>query len=527
LIKFIKEYPHLQAMVSRNRLIPVILIVLLVSFTFISPLSASQDPTEITPFIGEDDDYEKEVEVGEKTTFRWTVYFNVSEPYAVKVVTEGFETCHTELTPDFFILHEDESHRIVTLTVELPRAPERRVKEGEVNFTFRRLDEAEPRYQESRRARIEVTGLPPVEDENTIVGGYENPLPEPFDGPLGAFLLNLLIWFIIGMISFFVVTPILHALARKTKTDLDEKIIVMIRFPILILIFLYGMIYSLFRLDIPFDIRASVFQLYALAVLVIGIYLSYKVLGAVLNEIAVRRGGKKSPFGIVLKPVFEKIGLIIILLIGLIISFRILGIEVTAVLAGAGVLGLVVAFAAQDTLSNFFSGIHLLMDRPFAMGDVLLLESGEYCRVEKVGMRSTRLYNIRDHEMIILPNTAIANQKIVNVAKPDSKIRVLVNVGVAYGSDIERVKEILYDVLEDHEDIIHEEGFEPVVRFTEFSDSSLDFNVRFWVDHYLKQWDVASVIRDRIDKEFRDAKVTIPFPQRTVWLKNEDGKDKK
>ncbi len=86
-------------------------------------------------------------------------------------------------------------------------------------------------------------------------------------------------------------------------------------------------------------------------------------------------------------------------------------------------MGLVIAFAAQDTLSNFFSGIHLLLDRPFKLGDVIYMEEGKYWRVLNVGMRSTRLYSIFDHELIIMPNNAVANQKIINVVKPDSKIR--------------------------------------------------------------------------------------------------------
>lgn len=480
---------------------------------------------ESQPIVGEDDQYVKEVEMGGRATFNWTVYQNISEEIAVRVSVEGFEESETSISPNFFILDEDERYMVVTLTVELPRYPEARVSQGEVTFSFRRLHEEEPFFEDTKSARINIIGFPPVEDADTIIGGYRNPLPPPLDGPVGAFLINILIWFAIAIIVFFIVTPFLHKLTKKTESDLDRLMLKMIRRPLLLFILLYGFIHSFVRLDIPFEVRASLYQIYSLTVLAIGIYVAYKILDGVLNEIAIRRGGETSPFGRVLKPVFEKAGIIIILLTGLMIGFRILGVQVTALLAGAGVLGLVVAFAAQDTLSNFFSGVHLLLDRPFTIGDVLELESGEYCRVENVGMRSTKLYNIRDHEMIVLPNNSIANQKIKNLAEPDRKKRVLVNVGVAYGSDIERVKEILNEILEEQDSVITEEGFKPVVRFSDFADSSLDFNIRFWIDDYLKQWDVASAIRDKIDQEFRKAKVTIPFPQRTVWMKNEEQDD--
>jgi len=507
----------MKAMVEVRKLLCFTLIILLV----LGPVSAlSVGSAEERPVVGEyDESYERTVERGEKTTFRWTIEKDEDDPeYTVRISTEDFEGFELTLEPeDVFILRDN---KIVTLTVEVPTFPDVEKVEGSVIFTF--SWDGEIQHEVERFVTIDIGDLPDTADPNVIVGGFRNPLPPPLDGPTGAFMLNILIWFAIGMIVFFIVTPFLHKLTKKTETELDKLMVKMIRRPLLMFIFLYGFIHSLIRLDIPFEIQATLYQIYSILALGIGVYVSYKILDGVLDEISLRRGGESSPFGRVLKPVFEKAGLVIILLGALVIGFRILGIQVTALLAGAGVLGLVIAFAAQDTLSNFFSGMHLLLDRPFTIGDVLELESGEYCRVENIGMRSTKLYNIRDHEMIILPNNVIANQKIKNLAEPDKKKRVLVNVGVAYGSDIERVKDILHEVLDGQDSVINEEGFEPVVRFSDFADSSLDFNLRFWIDDYMKQWDVASAIRDRIDQEFREAEVTIPFPQRTVWMKNEE-----
>ena len=133
-------------------------------------------------------------------------------------------------------------------------------------------------------------------------------------------------------------------------------------------------------------------------------------------------------------------------------------------------------------------------------------------------MRSTKLYSIFDHELIILPNNSIANQKIVNMVKPDTKLRDRVKVGVAYGSDIDKVEKILYNSAIKHPNVIKEEGYEPVVRFRDFGDSSLDFTVIFWVDNILNQWKTRSEIRKEIDIRFRREGIKIPFPQRTVWL---------
>ncbi len=494
--------------------ITFLLIITLLLLGLIIPPGASQDFNE--PFVGEYDEYHWEGEPGEEKTFKYVIERTDDLNYTVNIILEDFGDVDAEIDPDWFILDDKNEMQIVTLSVELPTFPEKESITGTINFRFSREGETINKYSE---VSIDIIGLPEAPEANTIVGGFENPLPPPLDGPLGAFILNLVIWFSVALASYFIITPFLKKLASKTKTDLDELLLEMVRRPLLIFIFLYGLIHSILRFDLPGALRGNIYQLYSFAALLIGIYVTYQIFDGFLKEIAARRGGYDSPFNKIIKPIFEKIGMIVILLGGLIIGFNILGIQVTALLAGAGILGLVIAFAAQDTLSNFFSGIHLLLDRPFTIGDVLELESGEFCRVERVGMRSTALYDIRSHEMIILPNNSIANQKIKNLSEPDRKIRALVNVGVAYGSDIDKVKEILYEVLQDQEGIILQEGHEPVVRFAEFADSSLQFNLRFWIDDYIKQWEIASNIRDRIDEEFREAEVTIPFPQRTVWLK--------
>ena len=181
-------------------------------------------------------------------------------------------------------------------------------------------------------------------------------------------------------------------------------------------------------------------------------------------------------------------------------------------------MGLVIAFAAQDTLSNFFSGIHLLLDRPFKIGDVIFLEPGEYWRVENVGMRSTRLYSIFDHELIIMPNNAVANQKIINIVKPDAKIRKKVKVSVAYGTDLKKVSKILIEIAKNHPNVIKEKGFEPLVRLVDFGESGIEFIISLWIDEVMNQWEVLSDVRMEIDAHFKKEHITIPFPQRTVWL---------
>lgn len=470
-----------------------------------------------TPLIGEDDTYTKDIELGKNVTFYWVVFKNSSNDYAFSVSMQGFDGWSTGIDPPNFVLYEDTPFKIVTLTVSVPKFPNEHKQAGSVIFTYRELNSTE-KFELVKNVQVNVVGIAYSGEENTIIGGFANPLPTPFNNPYGALILNIVLWILIAFITYLIIHYVIHSFVKKTKTKLDDAILDIIRKPILIIVIIYGLITSVIKLGIQIGIQESLFQLFSFFVLGIILYIVYQIFIEVLNEITMRRGGKSSSFGKVLRPIFKKVGAVIIMIGGLMYSFTIFDIELTALLAGAGVLGLVISFAAQDTLSNFFSGMHLLLDRPFQIGDIILLESGEYCRVENVGMRSTKLYSLFDHELLILPNNAMANKKIINIVKPDKKIRQNIKVGVAYGSEIEKVKKILYKSACNHPNVLKEGEHEPLVRFTGFGDSSLDFLLIFTVDDVMNQWRVKSDVVTEIDKQFRKENITIPFPQRTVWL---------
>jgi small-conductance mechanosensitive channel len=228
-----------------------------------------------------------------------------------------------------------------------------------------------------------------------------------------------------------------------------------------------------------------------------------------------------------LLPLMDSLGGVLIVLVGMFWVFTVMGVDVTVFLAGMGVAGLVLAFALQDTLSNYFSGLHLMLDRPFEVGDTIEIDE-EFMEVLNVGMRSTRLYNIFAHEVVNVPNNIIANQMLTVITKPDLEYRVAVDVGVAYGSPVEKVKEILFEAVRSNDEVIlDDEEKRPRVNFTDFGDSALQFRVRFFVRDVLEQWRVKTAVREHIDRRFREEGITIPFPQRTIsYLEQKEEKEK-
>jgi small-conductance mechanosensitive channel len=390
-----------------------------------------------------------------------------------------------------------------------------------ISFTFRPLNSTDT-ITITKQATIVVGDVISDIETKRILGIFENPLPAPLNTTWGTFILNVLCWIIIAFALYYFIKIILIGFAKQTKTPLDDKLIEIVRWPFMFFIVLYGAVQSISKIIVSPGTQISISKISVLIFFILAIYIIYRVFNEILEALTEKKGGDTSMFGAVLRPVLRKIGAAIIIIGGFIYALSAIGVEITALLAGAGVIGLVIAFAAQDTLSNFFSGIHLLIDRPFKIGDVISFEPGQYYRVENVGMRSTRLYSIFDHELIIMPNNSVANQKIINLVKPDVKIRKKFKVSVAYGTDLKKVINIFLEAAKKHPNVVNEKGFEPVVRMTDFGDSGIEFLIILWIDEVMNQWKVVHDIRLEIDEVFKKENITIPFPQRTVWLNQID-----
>jgi len=499
---------------SYNPFIKIIFTISIIGI-FIFPTTICAD--NFNSLIGDDDIYEKNVSIEKPVCFNWTIYKNSATNYVVTVTAKGFESWDQKISPNYFFLDDSNPREIVGLKATIPQYPEMTERTAIVTFNFRSLNSNET-ITITKNATIIIDSLLSEEEENTILGLFKNPLPEPLDTPLGAFILNVILWIFIAFASYYFIKIILIGLAKKTKTLFDDRLIQIVRRPFLFIIILYGAIQSVFKLHFTIGFQFHILQVSIFVFFILGIYITYRVYNETLEAWTMKKGGETSMFGAVLKPILKKIGISIIIVVGFIFALNASGVEVTALLAGAGIMGLVIAFAAQDTLSNFFSGIHLLLDRPFKIGDVIYLEEGKYWRVVDVGMRSTRLYSIFNHELIIMPNNAVANQKIINIVKPDAKIRKKVKVSVAYGTDLKKVSKILIEIAKNHPNVIKEKGFEPLVRLVDFGESGIEFIVSLWIDEVMNQWGVLSDVRMEIDAHFKKEHITIPFPQRTVWL---------
>lgn len=216
-------------------------------------------------------------------------------------------------------------------------------------------------------------------------------------------------------------------------------------------------------------------------------------------------------------PLFQFAYKVVLLAVGASALMTAWSVDLTGWLASAGVAGLAIGFAAKDTLANFIAGVVILMDAPYKVGDVIIIDDVTRGEVSEIGMRSTRLLTV-DNVEVTVPNAVIGNAKIVNESSgPTLQMRVRATVGVAYGSDIDQVRTVLADAARGLPHVAPQE--EPVVRFTGFGESSLDFLVLVLADHPRFRPAVSDELNTRIYKALGAAAIAIPFPQRDLHVK--------
>jgi small-conductance mechanosensitive channel len=220
-------------------------------------------------------------------------------------------------------------------------------------------------------------------------------------------------------------------------------------------------------------------------------------------------------------PLFDIVWKVLVIAGSLYFAFIAWNINLTSWIASAGIVGIAVGFAAKDSLANLFAGVFILADAPYRIGDFIVLDNGLRGVVTDIGIRSTRLLT-RDDIEVTLPNAVIANAKIVNeTSGPHQKMRVRVKVSVAYGSDVEQVEEVLMNCAGGVEHVSDNPA--PRVRFREFGDSGLLFELLAWIEEPIYRGRVLHALNARVYKAFGEAGIEIPFPKQDLYIKEMPG----
>ena len=312
------------------------------------------------------------------------------------------------------------------------------------------------------------------------------------------------------------INRVLSNLAAKTKITFDDKLINFLHVPIYWTVFWFGVLHALAvkPLQDPWGIILP--QIAQSMILIVWLIAMIRIFNLMVEHF-ISRAHEKGKIGKDIFMLLKNVIRIIVLIAGFLWLLGIWQVDLTPFFASAGIAGIAVALAAKDTLANFFGGISIFMDKTYKVGEYIILDSGERGEVVEIGIRSTRI-KTRDDVIVNIPNSIMANSKIINESAPIPRFRIRVPVGVAYGSNLEKVEEILLAVTNANENI--EKYPEPRVRLRTFADSSVNFQLLCWVKDPRDKGRQTHNLLKAAYNAFDEQGITIPFPQRDVHIIN-------
>ena len=327
----------------------------------------------------------------------------------------------------------------------------------------------------------------------------------------------ILLSLLFAKISDIVFSFFMKKVVLRTKSDIDDKIVSFLHNPIY-----YSVLFVCLSLTIDLSEQIPT----SIEYILIGVFKSISIalwsfalfnIFILLIKWYSSRSQENKLFSRNALPLFDNLGKIFIFLGSIYFILLSWDVDVTGWVASAGILSVVIGFGAKDTVANLFAGIFIMADAPYKEGDYINLDGGERGCVKSIGIRSTRIMT-RDDIEITIPNSVIANSKIINESGgPHEQERVRLNISVSYDSDIDKVREILYNIAVNSKHSCDEPN--PRIRFREFGDSGLKFQLLFWIEKPEFRGLAIDEISSVIHKEFKKENIEIPYPQHTVHMK--------
>ncbi len=334
-----------------------------------------------------------------------------------------------------------------------------------------------------------------------------------FENEYFQFLLIVIGAIILAKILRFVIRQYFKRIARKTKTEIDDMILRIIKKPLCIYVVIIGLYFGLRSLSVltPYSLWINrIF--FIISALLLSLIIARILSVLVSRWLKVQKEFERTP------RLISTVVSIVIYLIAFLMILRYLNIEITPLVATLGLGGLAVGLALQNTLANFFAGVHIISDRPINVGDYIEMEGNIAGYVEDIGWRSTRIRTL-PNTIVIVPNSRIAESVITNNYMPVQEMSIVLQCGVAYGSDLEKVEKVTVDVARKIQQTVPGavKTFEPFIRYHTFGDSNINFSIILRVEEFVARYLVTheffKALKARYDKE----NIEISWPVRKVY----------
>jgi len=320
----------------------------------------------------------------------------------------------------------------------------------------------------------------------------------------------------LAKLSDWIITGVIMRATRRTKSELDDRLIQILHRPVFISVLLIGLSFSFLLVAPSGSIRW--FWKNSVATLVVLIWVTFGVQASTIVYSWLTRETKRArAIQPSTRPLFETATKLVLIALGIYFVLVAWGVDPFGWLATAGIAAVAVGLAAQDTLGNLFAGISIMADAPYKLGDYIVLQGKERGEVTKIGLRSTRILT-RDDIEVTIPNSLIASSQVINETSGRwIKQRLRLPVGVAYGSDVAKVKSILLEVTNAQERVCKRP--EAWVKFTGFGEFALNLEIRCWIENPRFKGRVTDAINSTVYQALGEHQIEIPYPKRDVYIK--------
>jgi MscS family membrane protein len=301
---------------------------------------------------------------------------------------------------------------------------------------------------------------------------------------------------------------------RRTATTFDDRMVHLLEKPVTLTVALIGLVWATQRLRLPIGVEWITLGVLKSLIVLLWMIFSFRFVNLARDALAQR--GSTSPVPERSLPLMSNLAKVLATGIAAYFIFLTWGIDPTAWLASAGIIGLALGFAAKDTLANLFAGVFIMADTPYKVGDFIVLSDGQRGLVTQIGIRSTRILT-RDDIEITVPNAVIGGSMITNESGgPSERRRLRLKLQVAYGTDVDRLREVLMEIAEAHPEVSKQR--KPRVRFRSFGDSGLDFELLVWIDLPIMRGRVQDALNTAIYKRLPVEGIQIPYPVRELRI---------
>ncbi len=319
-----------------------------------------------------------------------------------------------------------------------------------------------------------------------------------------------------------ILDKILFRISKRSRNNLDNHILNAARLPLYLMAVVLALDTALRRLSfLPEDwnilLREGFFVLYFLVSFVFAWRLITHIFTWLGEEISQKT---EASLDKQLFPFFQRIVLMLLSSIGIITILSHFEINITAMVTTLGIGSLAIALAAQSALEDSISGFLIMVDRPFRIGDrIELMDLDTWGDVVDIGLRSTRI-RTRDNRMVVVPNSVIGKSLVVNYAYPNDQYRLQIHIGVAYGTDLEKARQVMVDAVKGVEGVLPDRKVEAL--FLEFGESTLIFRVRWWLESYVDTRRMFDRVNTALYNALQKENIQLPFPQLDVHIQNKD-----